>query len=35
MPVVRIDDATVANGHPGSIATQLRAAFHDVAEKLP
>ena len=34
MPVVRIDGAAVANGHPGSIATQLRAAFHDVAEKL-
>ena len=34
MPVIRIDEATVANGHPGSIATQLRAAFHDVAEKL-
>ena len=34
MPVVRIDGAAVANGHPGSIATRLRAAFHDVAEKL-
>lgn len=34
MPVVQIDGAAVANGHPGSIATQLRAAFHDVAEKL-
>ena len=34
MPVVQIDDAPVANGRPGSIATQLRAAFHDVAEKL-
>jgi D-alanine transaminase len=34
MPVVRIDGASVANGHPGSVATQLRAAFHDVAEKL-
>ena len=34
MPVVRIDGEPVANGHPGSIATQLRAAFHDVAEKL-
>ncbi len=34
MPVVRIDGEAVANGHPGSIATQLRAAFHDVAEKL-
>ena len=29
-----IDGETVANGHPGSIATRLRAAFHDVAEKL-
>jgi D-alanine transaminase len=34
LPVVWIDGAPVANGHPGSIATQLRAAFHDVAEKL-
>jgi D-alanine transaminase len=34
MPVVRIDGEPVANGHPGSIATQLRAEFHDVAEKL-
>ncbi len=34
MPVVRIDGEAVANGHPGSIATQLRAAFHDVAEKV-
>ncbi len=33
MPVVSIDGEAVANGHPGSIATQLRAAFHDVAEK--
>jgi D-alanine transaminase len=33
MPVVRIDGEAVANGHPGSIATRLRAAFHDVAEK--
>ncbi len=34
IPVVRIDGATVANGHPGSIAAELRAAFHDVAEKV-
>ena len=34
MPVVRIDGEPVANGHPGSIATQLRAEFHDVAERL-
>lgn len=32
MPVVMIDDRPVANGRPGSIATGLRAAFHDVAE---
>jgi D-alanine transaminase len=32
MPVVMIDDRPVANGRPGSIATSLRAAFHDVAE---
>jgi D-alanine transaminase len=32
MPVVAIDDQPVANGRPGSIATSLRAAFHDVAE---
>lgn len=32
MPVVAIDDQPVANGRPGSIATSLRAAFHDIAE---
>lgn len=32
MPIVAIDDHPVANGRPGSIATSLRAAFHDVAE---
>ena len=34
MPVVRIDGEAVANGHPGSIATRLRAAFHAAAETL-
>ena len=34
MPIVAIDGEPVANGHPGSVATQLRAAFHEVAEKL-
>ena len=34
MPIVRIDGEAVANGKPGAIAGQLRAAFHDVAEKL-
>jgi D-alanine transaminase len=33
MPVVAIDGDPVANGHPGSIALALRAAFFDVAEK--
>jgi D-alanine transaminase len=34
MPIVAIDGVPVANGHPGMIAAQLRAAFHGVAEKL-
>lgn len=33
LPVVTIDGAPVANGHPGSVALSLRAAFFDVAEK--
>jgi D-alanine transaminase len=33
MPVVAIDGAPVANGHPGSVVLSLRAAFFDVAEK--
>jgi D-alanine transaminase len=33
MPVVSIDGSPVANGHPGSVALSLRAAFFDVAEK--
>ncbi|MDF2998347.1 MAG: aminotransferase class [Xanthobacteraceae bacterium] len=32
MPVVRIDGRPIGNGHPGSIARDLRAAFHEVAE---
>lgn len=32
MPVVAIDGAPVANGHPGAIALALRDAFFDVAE---
>jgi len=35
MPVVSIDGDPVANGHPGTIASELRAAFFDVAEKAP
>lgn len=33
MPVVAIDGEPVANGHPGSVATSLRQAFFDIAEK--
>ena len=33
MPVVAIDGAPVANGHPGSVVLSLRGAFFDVAEK--
>lgn len=32
MPVVRIDDAVIGNGHPGSIARRLREVFRDHAE---
>ncbi|MER8915293.1 D-amino-acid transaminase [Mesorhizobium sp. M0761] len=35
MPVVAIDGAAVASGHPGSITLSLRQAFFDVAEKSP
>lgn len=35
MPVVAIDGAPVANGHPGSITLSLRQAFFDIAEKSP
>ena len=34
MPIVRIDGEKVGNGRPGPVAAGLRAAFHDVAEKL-
>ena len=33
MPVVAIDGAPVANGHPGSVVLSLRQAFFDIAEK--
>jgi D-alanine transaminase len=33
MPVVRIDGNSIGNGAPGSIATRLRAVFHEVAER--
>ncbi|MBS9720408.1 D-amino-acid transaminase [Tianweitania sp. BSSL-BM11] len=33
-PVVTINDRSIANGHPGSIASSLRQAFFDIAEKM-
>jgi D-alanine transaminase len=33
MPVVRIDDTVIGNGVPGSVASTLRARFHDRAER--
>ncbi len=35
MPVVDIDGHSIANGHPGSVATALRSAFFEIAEKTP
>lgn len=32
MPVIRIDDAAIGNGAPGSTATELRQLFHTFAE---
>lgn len=32
MPVVRIDDSPIGNGHPGTMATKLRSLFHTAAE---
>lgn len=33
-PVVAIDGRSIANGHPGSIASSLRDEFFDIAEKM-
>jgi D-alanine transaminase len=35
MPVVMIDDAKIADGRPGPLASRLRAAFHGQAEHAP
>lgn len=35
MPVVKINDRVVANGHPGETVRRLREAFFDIAEKTP
>ena len=32
MPVVRIDDQPIGNGHPGSVATRLRDLYHGAVE---
>ncbi len=33
MPIVAVDGDAIANGHPGSVATRLRARFHSFAER--
>jgi D-alanine transaminase len=35
MPVVRIDEASIGNGVPGSVATELRRVFHEFAAEAP
>lgn len=35
IPVVELDGAVIANGHPGQLSAELRDAFFDVAEKTP
>jgi D-alanine transaminase len=35
MPVVRIDEAIIGNGRPGSISLHLRTIFHDAAARSP
>lgn len=35
MPVVQIDGRPIGNGAPGSVATALRARFHEFAETAP
>ncbi len=32
MPVVRIDDQSIGNGHPGEVTRELRRMFHETAE---
>ncbi|MEP4334795.1 MAG: aminotransferase class IV, partial [Roseobacter sp.] len=32
MPVVKIDDTILGNGHPGSVATRLRELFHTATD---
>ena len=34
-PVVQIDDVVLGNGRPGSVASELRARFHEGVELTP
>lgn len=34
MPVVRVDDKVIGNGHPGTVATRLRELFHTATDFL-
>ncbi len=35
MPVVKVDDKVIGNGHPGETTLELRAMFHKVSELAP
>lgn len=33
VPIIEVDGKTIANGHPGTVASSIRDAFFDIAEK--
>jgi D-alanine transaminase len=33
LPIIEVDGKTIANGHPGTVASSIRDAFFDIAEK--
>jgi D-alanine transaminase len=33
LPIIEVDGRTIANGHPGTVASSIRDAFFDIAEK--
>jgi D-alanine transaminase len=35
VPIIEVDGKTIANGHPGTVASNIRDAFFEIAEKTP
>jgi D-alanine transaminase len=33
LPIIEVDGKTIANGHPGTVASSIREAFFEIAEK--